>query len=362
MNVVLNVALAVIGAALILVVFNSALRASCCPGGSAPPSPWLIFTSLRRAFDLLAREGRAYGPGPGGGPVRAGWSLRSRVLLDGPRHRRVHAREPGRARGHELVRRLPAVRVVVLHPRPGAHAGRPAHRRRRVRRGRHRPRPPRAAHRVPPHHLRGVLAPGAVGCQARHPGRAPPSGVELLTRYNAIGWNDQLPELGGWEDGSRTSPRPTHPSACSCSSGPRTRTGPGSPPPGRSSTRRRSPSRRCRSPGHPRPGSASEPGRSRSARSPPSSGSPSTPTPDPTIRSASPARSSTRPTSSSAGPGSRSGPTASGPGATCGLAGQLRLGAAQPGRLTMAPYAPWSSDRSLRYRVHVINRRRPAER
>jgi hypothetical protein len=137
----------------------------------------------------------------------------------------------------------------------------------------------------------------------------PPSGVELLERYHAIGWNDELPRL--W---ARRSPS-------SCSSAHRTRTAPGSPRPVPCWMPPRSRSRCSPYRGRRRPVSASGRATWRCARSPTSSASSTTPTPHRTTPSASTGRSSTRCTSGSVAGVLPCVPTGSGRGATSGAGG-----------------------------------------
>ena len=87
----------------------------------------------------------------------------------------------------------------------------------------------------------------------------PPSGVELLIRYHRIDWNDHLPRavegVGGVVRRARRDPHVARRS--SRSSARRAPIAPGSPRRARSSTPRRSRSRRWRSRGRRRPGCAS---------------------------------------------------------------------------------------------------------
>ena len=274
----------------------------------------------------------------------------------------VHAPLPGRARRLESWQRaFELQRLVVLHARLRRRAPGPRRPHARVHRGRVGPRPPDAAHRVPPDDLRRVLASRAGGRKLATRAGTPPTAVELLQRYHAIGWTTSSPSCGrSGRSGSPTSPRRT----------PRWR--PRffrSPNPGRSWVTAAGALLDAASlaqstlaiPWSPR-GGAVHP--RRDARAPgdrPVLRDPVRPRPRaPTTRSASPAPSSTTPTCASAASGVPVRPDRDR--AWRDFAGwrvnydAVLLGLAG---LTMAPYAPWSSDRSLRFRRRLLNRRRP---
>ncbi len=201
MSVLGDVVLAVLGVALILVVFDSALRTFVLPRGVRTFLTRFFFTSLRRVFDLLAREGRTYEArdrvmalyGPLGlfGLVFfwmaldiVGYAFVYRGALDVPTWHRAFELSGSSFFTLGLVgpAGLPSYALVFIEAGTGL----------------------------------GLLAlliaylPTIYGAFSRRElavaklatrAGTPPSAVELLTRYHAIGWNDQLPELwGAWEE------------------------------------------------------------------------------------------------------------------------------------------------------------------
>ncbi len=60
MSIVWDVAFVLIGSAMVLVVFDSALRTFVLPRGVITLLTRAVFVEIRHAFDLLAREGRTY--------------------------------------------------------------------------------------------------------------------------------------------------------------------------------------------------------------------------------------------------------------------------------------------------------------
>jgi len=60
MHVVGNIALVTLGAVIVIAVFDSALRTFVLPRGVSTTISRFVFVALRRVFDLLAREGRSY--------------------------------------------------------------------------------------------------------------------------------------------------------------------------------------------------------------------------------------------------------------------------------------------------------------
>ena len=60
MDIVADVALVVVGVALMVAVFDSALRTFVLPRGVSTTLVRIVFIPLRRVFDVLAREGRSY--------------------------------------------------------------------------------------------------------------------------------------------------------------------------------------------------------------------------------------------------------------------------------------------------------------
>ncbi len=60
MDTVANVALVAVGVALMVAVFDSALRTFVLPRGVSTVLARIVFIPIRRVFDLLAREGRSY--------------------------------------------------------------------------------------------------------------------------------------------------------------------------------------------------------------------------------------------------------------------------------------------------------------
>ena len=353
MNVVGDVLLFLAGFALLCIVLDSAMRTFVLPRAVVSRLTRLVFRGLRIVFDFIARRFSTY---EGRDRVMALYApfglLVSRRRLAHAADRRLHAHVPGRGR-HDWAQAVElsgsslfTLGFVVPPQTAAAYILCFAE----------------AASGLAVLALLIAYLPTIYGAFSRREllvaqlavrAGTPPTAVELLERYHAIGWNDQLPDLWStWEGLVRRAQRDPHDvRGPRPSSAHRTRTARGSPRPARFSTAPRWPTRHCRSRGHRRPGCASVPATSRCASSPISTGSPTTPTRhrkrsisisreefDDAYRRLGGAGVPIRPDRERAWR-DFAGWRVNYDSVLLALAG-----------LTMAPYAPWSSDRSLRVR------------
>jgi hypothetical protein len=202
MDVVADVALSVLGVALILVVFDSALRTFVLPRGVATLLTRTFFTALRHLFDLFARDTRTYEArdrvmalyGPLGlfGLVFTwmtidiiGFTLLYKGVLGISSWHRAFELSGSSFFTLGFVGVPPGIpSYVLVFIEAGSGLGLLA--------------------------LLIAYLPTIYGAFSRRElavaklatrAGTPPSAVELLTRYHAIGWNDQLPELWAqWEE------------------------------------------------------------------------------------------------------------------------------------------------------------------
>ena len=202
MNIAADVVLAVVGIALIVIVFDAALRTFVLPRGVAPLLTRQYFRVARRVFDAFARESKSYETRDRVMALYAPLGLFGLVFLwmaiDILGFSMLYKGALGIASWHRAFELsgssfftlgfvgvppgIPSYVLVFIEAASGL----------------------------------GLLAlliaylptiynafsrrELAVAKLATRAG-SPPSAVELLTRYHAIGWNDQLPELWAqWED------------------------------------------------------------------------------------------------------------------------------------------------------------------
>ena len=202
MDVVADVALSVLGVALILVVFDSALRTFVLPRGVSTTLTRTFFVTMRHVFDVFARDSRSYETRDRVmalyGPVGLFGLVFTWMILDIIGFTLLYKGALGIGTWHHAFE-LSGSSFFTL-----GIVG--------------------AAHGIPGYILvfieagsgLGLLAlliaylPTIYGAFSRRElevaklatrAGTPPSAVELLTRYHAIGWNEQLPELWAqWEE------------------------------------------------------------------------------------------------------------------------------------------------------------------